>query len=56
MDRLRRTGMSISQMRQYTVVAAETGEVVEASIARQTELVLEQMKLCLETAGSSFEH
>lgn len=30
-----------------------SGEVVEASIERQTELVLEQMKLCLETAGSS---
>ena len=29
-----------------------TGEVVLASIERQTELVLEQMKLCLETAGS----
>lgn len=33
-----------------------TGEVVNASIERQTELVLEQMKLCLETAGSSLEH
>ena len=32
----------------------ETGKVIEgASIERQTELVLEQMKLCLETAGSS---
>lgn len=30
-----------------------TGEVIHASIERQTELVLEQMKLCLETAGSS---
>jgi len=30
-----------------------TGDVVEAPIERQTELVLEQMKLCLETAGSS---
>lgn len=30
-----------------------TGEIVQASIERQTELVLEQMKLCLETAGSS---
>jgi 2-iminobutanoate/2-iminopropanoate deaminase len=31
-----------------------TGNVVEhASTERQTELVLEQMKLCLETAGSS---
>ena len=32
-----------------------TGEVVDAPIERQTELVLEQMKLCLETAGSSLE-
>src|SRR6516164_752659 len=32
-----------------------TGEVVNAPIERQTELVLEQMKLCLETAGSSLE-
>ena len=31
-----------------------TGEVVrDASIERQTELVLEQLKLCVETAGSS---
>ena len=30
----------------------DTGEVVNAPIERQTELVLEQMKLCLETAGS----
>ena len=33
-----------------------TGEVVNAPVERQTELVLEQMKLCLETAGSSLEH
>jgi len=33
-----------------------TGEVVDAPIERQTELVLEQMKLCLETAGSSLDH
>jgi 2-iminobutanoate/2-iminopropanoate deaminase len=34
-----------------------TGKVIEnASIERQTELVLEQMKLCLETAGSSLEN
>jgi 2-iminobutanoate/2-iminopropanoate deaminase len=32
-----------------------TGEVADAPIERQTELVLEQMKLCLETAGSSLE-
>jgi 2-iminobutanoate/2-iminopropanoate deaminase len=29
-----------------------TGEVIDATIERQTELVLEQMKLCVETAGS----
>ena len=34
-----------------------TGEVVAAaSIERQTEIVLDQMKLCLETAGSSLEN
>jgi 2-iminobutanoate/2-iminopropanoate deaminase len=32
-----------------------TGEVVSAPLERQTELVLEQMKLCLETAGSSLD-
>jgi len=30
-----------------------TGQVFEASLERQTEIVLEQLKLCLETAGSS---
>ena len=34
----------------------ETGDVVKASIERQTEIVLDQMKLCLETAGSSLEN
>jgi 2-iminobutanoate/2-iminopropanoate deaminase len=34
----------------------KTGEIVEAPIERQTELVLEQMKLCLETAGSDLSH
>jgi 2-iminobutanoate/2-iminopropanoate deaminase len=33
-----------------------TGEVIDAPIERQTELVLEQIKLCLETAGSSLEN
>jgi len=32
------------------------GDVVDAPIERQTEIVLEQMKLCLETAGSSLEN
>ena len=34
----------------------ETGEVAEASIERQMELVMEQLKLCLETAGSSLDN
>lgn len=33
-----------------------TGEVVAAPIERQTEIVLEQMKLCLETAGTRLEN
>ncbi len=33
-----------------------TGRVIEAPIERQTELVQEQLKLCLETAGSSLEN
>ena len=33
-----------------------TGAIVPAPIERQTELVLEQLKLCLETAGSSLEN
>jgi len=33
-----------------------TGEVIDAPIERQAELVLEQMKLCVETAGSSLEN
>src|ERR1700681_2176786 len=31
----------------------ETGEILPAPIERQTELILEQMKLSLETAGTS---
>src|SRR3984885_184124 len=34
----------------------ETGEIVDAPIERQTELVLEQLKLCVETAGSSMQN
>ena len=34
----------------------ETGVVAEVPIERQTELVLEQMKLCLDAAGSSMQH
>ena len=34
----------------------ETGEIFQGPIERQTELVLEQMKLCLETAGSSLDN
>ena len=33
----------------------ETGEVLPVTIERQTEIVLEQMKLCLETAGTSLQ-
>ena len=32
-----------------------TGEIVNAPIDRQTKLVMEHMKLCLETAGSSLD-
>src|ERR1700751_37048 len=34
----------------------ETGEIFCGAIERQTELVLEQLKLCVETAGSSLEN
>jgi len=34
----------------------ETGQIRRVSIERQTELVLEQMKLCLETAGTSLRN
>lgn len=34
----------------------DTGEVVDAPIERQTDLVLAQLKLCVETAGSSLEN
>ena len=33
-----------------------TGEVLPASIERQTEIVLEQIKLCLETAGTVLQN
>lgn len=33
----------------------QTGEIVKAPLERQTELVLEQLKLCVETAGSSLD-
>jgi len=33
-----------------------TGAIADAPIERQTELVLEQMKLCLAAAGSSLEN
>jgi|ERR1700754_249923 len=33
----------------------ETGEVADVSIERQTEIVMDQLKLCVETAGSSME-
>lgn len=33
-----------------------TGTIVQMPIERQTEIVLDQMRLCLETAGSSLEN
>ena len=33
-----------------------TGEILQVPIERQTELIMEQMKLCLETAGSSLDN
>jgi 2-iminobutanoate/2-iminopropanoate deaminase len=33
----------------------ETGEIVNAPLERQTEIVLEQLKRCVEAAGSSLE-
>jgi enamine deaminase RidA (YjgF/YER057c/UK114 family) len=41
----------------FHLLNLKTGKLLEhASIERQTEVVLEQMKLCLDTAGSSLEH
>ena len=34
---------------------AETGEIIARPIEQQTEIVLRQLKLCLETAGSSLD-
>src|SRR6202046_5558752 len=33
----------------------KTGEIFKGPIERQTEIVLDQLKLCVETAGSSLE-
>ena len=33
----------------------KTGEIIRGPIERQTEIVLDQLKLCVETAGSSLE-
>jgi 2-iminobutanoate/2-iminopropanoate deaminase len=33
----------------------KTGEIVEAPTEQQTEIVLQQLKLCVETAGSSLK-
>jgi 2-iminobutanoate/2-iminopropanoate deaminase len=34
----------------------ETGEIVKAGIERQTEIVMEQMKRCLEAAGATLDN
>jgi 2-iminobutanoate/2-iminopropanoate deaminase len=34
----------------------ESGEIIQRPIEQQAELVLQQMKLCLEKAGSSMEN
>ncbi|MGC2649084.1 MAG: RidA family protein, partial [Candidatus Sulfotelmatobacter sp.] len=34
----------------------KTGEIFRGPIQRQTEIVLDQLKLCVETAGSSLEN
>jgi 2-iminobutanoate/2-iminopropanoate deaminase len=34
----------------------DTGEITKLPIERQTEIVLEQMKRCLESAGSTMRH
>ncbi|MGX1323682.1 2-iminobutanoate/2-iminopropanoate deaminase [Bradyrhizobium sp. USDA 377] len=34
----------------------ETGEIAAAPIERQSEIIMEQMKLCLETAGASLDN
>jgi 2-iminobutanoate/2-iminopropanoate deaminase len=34
----------------------KTGEIFRKPIERQTEIVLDQLKLCVETAGSSLEN
>ncbi len=34
----------------------QTGEIAKVPIERQAELVLAQLKLCVETAGSSLEN
>ena len=34
----------------------ETGEIFKGDISRQTELVLEQLKQCVEAAGSSLDN
>ncbi len=34
----------------------DTGEIAEVPIERQSELVMEQMKLCLQTVGASLDN
>ena len=34
----------------------ETGEIAKEPIERQTQIVMDQMRLCLEAAGSDLDH
>jgi len=34
----------------------ETGEIARVPIERQTQIVMDQMRLCLEAAGSDLDH
>ena len=34
----------------------ETGEIAKGPIERQTQIVMDQMRLCLEAAGSDLDH
>jgi enamine deaminase RidA (YjgF/YER057c/UK114 family) len=50
-----RTGLRRNPRRQHGVRFRPAGEIVKAPIERQTEIVMEQMKRCLEAAGASLD-